>query len=279
MRRVIASLLPTILLAACALEIEDARLTVRKDLSSSANVLISRPVAEGEVGDKLDEEARKWARRVQSCGGSYRQVFALPEKVMVESRFDMESDRERDLLLLCIADRSRHQPSVQISRDEGLFADRYTLDLSFKVPWTIDIGGKIDLLPNKLSVEMPGRIVRHADSSYLPFDRASFRRGGRGQLVMTLQPLSQAEAEARIEALKRSLGPNPSEADAEAAADKLDSLLRMTIVSEQARFSTLEFLSILAALAAVIPFIPFIGRQARSLFRRLRKSGQESNPG
>lgn len=275
MKRVLAILVPTVFAAACALEIEDARFAVRKDLSSSAHVLISRPVATDEIGDTAHEEARKWARRVRTCGGSHRQVFDVSDKVLVESRFELEGDRDRDLLLLCIADKDKHQPRVQISKDERFFVDRYTLDLSFEVPWDIDLGGKVDLLPNKISLEMPGAIVRHSDSSYLPFDRATWRREGRGRVVVNIQPVADRDAARRIQALGRSLGPNPSEAEVQAAMKRLDSRLRMTIVSEERRFSTLEIASAILTLAAA-PFIPWLGRWAVNWYRRVRKPKRPS---
>ena len=270
----IGPLLLAIALGGCSLKIEDARLSIRKDLSSSANVLISRPGPADAIAKDLDAEAKDWASMVQSCGGSYRQVFQVPRKIMVESQFEMEGERERDMLLLCMTEKAKHRPQVAISKQEGFFVDRYELQLSFTVPWSIDIVGEVDLLPDRLSLEMPGSIVDHTDSSYLPFNRASWQRKGRGGLVLDLQPIPAEEVREHMQELRRSLGPNPSLARAEAAADRLDSILRATIISEERRFTTLEIVTAAGAMAALVPLLPLLARQVRRYRRRPRPGAE-----
>jgi hypothetical protein len=260
-------------LASCSLSVEDAQLIVRPDLSSSANFLISRPWnASAADNDKAEAIAKEWAHKVTSCGGSYRQVFRTSTKLMVEAHFEMNDDRARKLLPLCLSD-DADKPKIHLSRADGWFSDRYVLDVSWRVPFAIDILGKVDLLPASLTIQMPGSIETYVDRSYLPFARASWSRPRRDQLTMVTRALTVDEAKAQ---LRQSGAGNPASAG---SAKGMDSRVTIHVVSKTVRWGALEWATLIGGIAALASLLAIARRLAkRAMASRTRSRRAAATP-
>lgn len=247
-----------LLLASCALKVEDVRIEARADTSAGANFLISRSAASGVSEEEAEAGAKRWARKVISCGGRQRQVFQVSGKEMIETSFDVRNRREKDLLLLCLA-QQENQADASLTRRAGLFSDTYVLKLRFIQPFKV-FGG--DLLPEKLNVEMPGRIVAYKDRSSLPIHEVRWAEEGDNALTMRLRDLTKDELAIRHAAFARR---PPTEAE---ARKLLDSTIDFEVTSQVEKWSVTELVTLLGGIAALLPILFVLIRRARRIWSR-----------